>query len=235
MTIPLKDLIPSVKDAPLEPAEVKPLGKEVKPLGKTEPTEIVFGGLDLLLPIAKQPEAPQTCAETQSDCTEAWANGLKDAELLWQEQLSLQRLKLREEFDAMKQVLAAELHRQLHGHVAEQMVEIKNELADQVAEMLQPFLAEQAHRRIIEIFSDVAEQALHDCVADSPILRGPENLLEQLSSAVDCEKLSALVGDVTPQNLQDEPTELSLKVDSCVFETRISDYLTQLEEAVQDD
>lgn len=228
MTIPLKDLIPSVDDAPLEPAEIKPLGK-------AEQTKIVFGGLDLLLPIATESAPVETNTDAQRVCTEAWANGLKDAEILWQEQLSLQRLKLREEFDVMKQVLAAELHRQLQGHVAEQMTEIKNLLADQVAEMLQPFLAEQAHRRIIEIFSDVAERALHESVAESPVLRGPENLLEQLGSAVDCEKLSALVGDVAPQNRQDEPTELSLKVDACVFETRIADYLTQLEEAVQDD
>lgn len=58
MTIPLKDLIPSVDDAPLEPAEIKPLGK-------AEQSKIVFGGLDLLLPIATESAPVETNEDAQ--------------------------------------------------------------------------------------------------------------------------------------------------------------------------
>ncbi|WP_319411803.1 hypothetical protein [uncultured Cohaesibacter sp.] len=198
------------------------------------PADIRFGGLDLLLPAEKIKIDPKSLKDTQIVQTEAWSRGLRDAEILWQEQLSVQRGKLREEFDAMKQVLAAELQRQLNGHIAEQMDMIRTMLADQLADLLQPFLAEQAHHRIIALFAEVAEQALQDSVADSPVLTGPDHLLKQLGAAVDCEKLSALVGDILPQDQQGEGEEISLQVDACIFETRLADYMTQLKEAVQD-
>ena len=75
-------------------------------------------------------------------------------------------------------------------------------------------------------------------MAESPVLSGPERLLSQLGTAVDCEKLSALVCDAIPTDAEateSKSMELSLKVDDSVFETRISDFLIQLQEAVEDD
>ncbi|WP_319498411.1 hypothetical protein [uncultured Cohaesibacter sp.] len=96
-------------------------------------------------------------------------------------------------------------------------------------------MADHVHVRIVKMFADVAEQALQDSIADSPLLSGPDHLIRQLGNVVDCEKLTELVGSVEATRQQTEETELSLKVDSSVFETRLSDYLTQLKQAVQDD
>ncbi|WP_119308959.1 hypothetical protein [Cohaesibacter haloalkalitolerans] len=200
-----------------------------------DPQPIVFGGLDKLIPVKAQKIVTIVPEETQIVRTEAWARGLRDAEILWQEQLSQQRQKLHEEFESMKQLLAAELHRQLKGQIAGQLEKIRNDLADQVAETLEPFIAEHAHVRIVKMFADVAEQALQDSIADSPLLSGPDHLIRQLGNVVDCEKLTEMVGSVETTRQQTEETELSLKVDNSVFETRLSDYLTQLKQAVQDD
>ena len=147
MAAALKDLIPPfIKEAP-EPDKTPDKAPvmaaataPVKAAAKTEeaPTQIQFGGLDLLLPIKHKSVDVKTPEDTQIVRTEAWSKGLQDAEILWQEQLSQQRAKLREEFEAMKQVLAAELHRQLHGHINEQIDEIKRSLADQVARIAPP-------------------------------------------------------------------------------------------------
>jgi hypothetical protein len=200
-----------------------------------DPQPILFGGLDKLIPVKAQKTVTIVPEEVQIVRTEAWSRGLRDAEILWQEQLSQQRQKLHEEFESMKQLLAAELHRQLKGQIAGQIEKIRNDLADQVAETLEPFIAEHVHVRIVKMFADVAEQALQDSIADSPLLSGPDHLIRQLGNVVDCEKLTEMVGSVETTRQQTEETELSLKVDNSVFETRLSDYLTQLKQAVQDD
>nr|WP_321454774.1 hypothetical protein [uncultured Cohaesibacter sp.] len=232
MALALKDLIPCVDDMVPEPLAIKPLQEEET---QPAPSPIVFGGLELLLPVKETKGVAPTPYEAQVVKTEAWSRGLKDAEILWQEQLSVQRAKLHEEFEAMKQVLAAELHRQLQDHIAEQLDQIKTMLANQVADILHPFIAERARLQVVSQFAEMAELALEDSIADSAILSGPENLLALLGHAVDCEKLTALVGTTDLCSANGDQSEISLQIDASAYETRLNDYLAELREAVKDD
>ena len=228
----LRDLLPSVE------YEVEAPKIETGDEASIEP---VFGGLDILFPDAEvgEEDTPPLPQDMDALKTEAWSQGLRDAEKLMHEEHVQAQQELKASFDRQRFALAEELQEQLKNHVALEFEAIRNQLADQVAEILQPFVAAQSHHRIITIFAETIDEALLTCGSESPTLVAPEHLLQTLSEIQQYKRVADLGTDALAKQAFGNSSkggvpELSLQLDTSCFETRLKDYLTKLEEAVKD-
>lgn len=241
MASALRDLLPVVEGgakakAPFPSIDTVKgkLKEQVAPQPTRQEDHVVFGGLDLLFP---KPSASDPVVEKKDEETllnEAWSNGLKEAEALFLEQQKKDEERLKAEFEQEKEDLANLLHISLTGHIQQQFDEIRDALADQLAEILEPFLAEEGRKAMVRQFSEVASIALEESIAETPILKGPKDLLQQLSACSHYLDLNALVEDELSEGKFAQQDELSLRLDKTVYETRLKAYLAQLREAVQD-
>ncbi|WP_319532060.1 hypothetical protein [uncultured Cohaesibacter sp.] len=231
MSRALKDLLPTVDSGPQAPS---PAPRQVMPLG---PDQAIFGGLELLLKKPSEAAPLLEPKDEQSIKTEAWSQGLVEAEKLWQEQKARDLKDLRAAFDKEKDDFAKLLHISLNGEIEQQFQEISARLADTMADLLEPFLEERACALMVRRFSEVVKDAMDDAVEETAILKGPDHLLEKLIS---CKQLNELQANAKAENeeqdgSEQQPHELSLTIDKTVFETRLKAFVAQLREAVQDE
>ncbi|PLW75514.1 hypothetical protein [Cohaesibacter celericrescens] len=234
MASALKDLLPLVDETPVLPSASTQ---------KKHPERVLFGGLDILFQKAHREEQATLKMDEQSLRTQAWSQGLSDAETLWNEKQEHEREAARRALQQEKDELADLLYESLTGHIEHQFEEIKTALADQLAELLEPLMAEQGRKVMVARFAEVAASALNESVAQTPMLKGSKELLQQLSTCCQNAKVDALARDqlAIDELSKDDPTkallpqknELSLQLDKTVFETRLTAYLAQLREAVQ--
>ena len=231
MSRALKDLLPTVSSGQ---QAVSPSPRHVMPLG---PDQAIFGGLELLLKRPSEAAPLLEPRDEQSIKTEAWSQGLVEAEKLWQEQKARDLADLRNAFDKEKDDFARLLSISLNGEIEQRFQEISALLSDTLADLLEPFLEQRACELMVRRFSEVAKDAMDEAVAATPILKGPDHLLDKLKS---CKKLNELQVDAKAENAQEDgsqrqPHELSLTIDKTVFETRLKAFVAQLREAVQDE
>ncbi|SNY92155.1 hypothetical protein SAMN04515647_2400 [Cohaesibacter sp. ES.047] len=225
----IKDLLPnvSISEQPSPARQGTPMA----------PDQAVFGGLEVLLKKSVQVALPPEPQDEQSLKTEAWSRGLLEAETLWQEQKIKDLGELRAQFSREKEDLANLLHISLSGQIDRQFQDISNRLADTLAELLEPFLEEQASALMTQRFAEVAKVAMKEAVEGTPILKGPRQLLEQLTI---CQSYLKACAQESAEGEADDSThtqqdELSLTIDKTVFETRLKPFVAQLREAVQDE
>ena len=187
-------------------------------------------------PLMEQPKPvqPVVFESRQDDIDRQIAAAVAKAEeettervsILYEGTLQAEREKHAAEVAELRTALGAEAS----ARVAEQLDELESRLASlatsSAARILATFLGDEMQRRSLERLASLIRQAVNDRDTVRIEVRGPQHLFEPLMQALG----ERAVGI---EFVESDGLDLSVNVDGSLFETRLGEWSTAIEEAMR--
>lgn len=185
-------------------------------------SETERAGSSVLAPFGATHSASRIAA---ADAT-GFDRGLRTADANLKQALSDQEARLRNESEAGRRRLVEGEARILQTKLEEGLEAVRKEMAAAIARTLAPFIAGRLREQAMNDIVAAAEDLVKDGMPTTVEISGPPDLMPVLAQRLEPFATVVRVAAVSSP-------EIRVRIDTRIIETRLSDWVTQIEGALQ--